>query len=94
MQSKLFLVYRWSLSYYKPYFWLLILLVFYGLVVNGVQLSIPKIVQHFIDVVVPDGNFSIFGWIITGLSVAVLVMLGVITLQFTLQRSLQGRKAV
>lgn len=92
-QKKILPVYLWALSYFKPYFKTLILLVVCSLIINGIQLSIPKGVQHFIDVILPNEDYTLFKWLMIGISLGVLFMFSVMAVENLLRRSLQEQAA-
>ncbi|GIP56759.1 ABC transporter ATP-binding protein [Paenibacillus woosongensis] len=50
-------VYLWVLSFVKPYYVITILLILAGVIVSGGELIIPKVIQYFIDVVYPAGDY-------------------------------------
>jgi ATP-binding cassette subfamily B protein/subfamily B ATP-binding cassette protein MsbA len=87
-EQGLFPVYLWMLSYFKRYQGLLYVLIFCGLIITTVQLSIPKVIRYFIDVIIPYRNTHAFLWIITGLSLAVIITFGIMAFQNILRRTL------
>lgn len=86
-------IYRWVLSYLRPYQGLLAVVILCGLIATGIQSSIPKGIQWFIDDIVPNRNWSQFGWLIGGICILVAVMLGVMAIQNLVQRSLKEKAA-
>lgn len=86
-----FRVYLWILSYVKPYFLSVILLILAGIVASGGELFIPKIIQHFIDEIFPAKDYEKFFSIsIVLLVVIVLIILSTMA-QTLLQRTLSER---
>ncbi|WP_434748919.1 ABC transporter ATP-binding protein [Paenibacillus amylolyticus] len=59
-QPSVIKIYLWVLSFMKPYYGMTILLILMGVIVSGCELMIPKIIQYFIDIVYPTGDYQTF----------------------------------
>lgn len=68
-------IYRWILSYLKPYWKQMMLFIGCGLVITSVELSITKYVQYFVDNIVPNKMISTFIWSLVFLGLLVVLML-------------------
>lgn len=68
-------VYKWVLSHLKPILWKVILFIFCGLVAIGIEMAIPKFIEHFIDYTLPQKQMDQYVTIIMYLSLCILVML-------------------
>lgn len=86
-------VYLWTLSYLKPYIFKLVLLLFCILTVSVTELMIPKAVQYFIDVLLPDKNFQAFNYLLIGLAFLILIMLVAQAIRNMLERIIRERAA-
>ncbi|MBB6452718.1 ATP-binding cassette subfamily B protein/subfamily B ATP-binding cassette protein MsbA [Salirhabdus euzebyi] len=91
--SHLFKIYLWAISFLKPYRKLFFLIVMISIFVTGIELLIPKFIQYFIDVIVPERNSSLFFFLLSGMVVLVLVMIYFRTVENNLQRHVQERAA-
>ncbi|MEK5163589.1 ABC transporter ATP-binding protein [Paenibacillus sp. FSL R5-0527] len=92
-KDSLYHTYRWVLSYVRKYYVMFLILVCCGLGVTLIQISIPKGVQYFIDVIVPLGDQVRFRWLIIFLVAGMFIMFGLMALQNLLQRSIQEKAA-
>ncbi|WP_127579511.1 ABC transporter ATP-binding protein [Paenibacillus koleovorans] len=86
-----FRVYRWMISFVKPYRNPLLLLIVSGLVIVGVELLIPKLIQIFVDRVLPDRDYALFGWLLIGLCVSLVIMFAFMALRNRLERVLREK---
>lgn len=86
-------IYLWVLSYYKPYIALLLISIICGIFVTAVQLSFPKAIQYFIDVVIPNKDIKLFWSVITLIGIGIVLMIGVTVIQNLLGRSIQEKAA-
>lgn len=92
-QDSLFKTYRWVLSYVQKYYGMFWLLVCCGIGVTFIQVSIPKGVQYFIDIIVPSADVIRFRWLIILLVAGMFLMFGLMAWQNLLQRSIQEKAA-
>jgi ATP-binding cassette, subfamily B, bacterial len=86
-------VYRWVLTYIWPYripFGALLLCV---IILASIQLSVPQAFRLLIDVILPQKNTSLFGWMMGGLAFLVLLLAMLEQVKNRLQRDLQERAA-
>lgn len=90
---KLWPVYRWSLSFLKPYVGLLAVLVVTGSVVSAAELAVPKLLELFIDVILPDHNTELFYLVIASFVGIILLVLAAGMLQNMFQRRMQEQAA-
>ncbi|WP_338553249.1 ABC transporter ATP-binding protein [Paenibacillus sp. KS-LC4] len=49
---------KWLLTYLLPYKWTFIFLILLSTITNGIELTIPKIIQYFIDEILPKGKLD------------------------------------
>lgn len=84
-------VYGWVLSFVRSYRWTLLLFVLCGFVISIAELSIPKFIQHFIDVILPQKNMSGFLLVLTALIVLIALMILAGTAKNLLQRTLSEK---
>jgi ATP-binding cassette, subfamily B, bacterial len=91
--SSLWPVYMWSLSFLKPYFVILLLLVGATVVQSTAELAVPKFIQHFIDVILPERNWPLFYLLIGLLALVIVLMIGAGLLQNLLRRHIQEKAA-
>lgn len=90
---KLWPVYLWSLSFMKPYIGLLFALVATGSIVSAAELAVPKLVELFIDVILPDHNTHFFLLLIISFIGIILLVLAASMLQNLFQRRMQEQAA-
>jgi ATP-binding cassette, subfamily B, bacterial len=89
--SHLFKVYLWTLSFLKPYKWLFSLVILSSVFITGIELLIPKFIQYFIDVIVPEKNTQLF-FTLLGSTVGLLaIMIYLSTVRNNLQRIVQEK---
>ncbi|GIP39069.1 ABC transporter ATP-binding protein [Paenibacillus sp. J31TS4] len=91
--SRLWSVYLWALSFLKPYWRTFALLVLTTSLVSGIELAVPKFIQHFLDVLLPSRDRSGYYWLTALLGAAFAVRIGAEMLQNLLGRSVQERAA-
>ncbi|WP_088104529.1 ABC transporter ATP-binding protein [Halalkalibacter urbisdiaboli] len=84
-------VYVWTLSFLRPYAFMLCLLIFCGFVVTGVELAIPKFIQYFIDSVLAAESSKQFMVLIGLIALLVLLTIAFTAVRNLTQRSLQER---
>lgn len=82
-------IYKWVLSYLKPYFPQIVLFIVCGLVVTSIEITLAKFIQYFIDVIAPSRQkaplYNLLG-ILFGL---IVLMLGAQAWRNILQRKIQ-----
>ncbi|WP_062105560.1 ABC transporter ATP-binding protein [Bacillus niameyensis] len=66
-QNTLRNTYIWTLSFLRPYIKEVILFIAFSLIITGIEISIPKLIQYFVDVVVPHQRSHILFYIILSL---------------------------
>lgn len=71
-----FRVFWWTVSFLKPYRWLLALYILLGLLVTLGEMSVPKAIAVFIDDVQTKGDVSLLWTILLVLSLIVLITMG------------------
>lgn len=90
---RLWPVYMWSLSFLKPYLGLLLLLVGTVSLLSLAELIIPKFIQYFIDVILPESNRRLFYMLIIALAGVMGIVIGAGMLQNLLNRHLSEKAA-
>ncbi len=86
-----FHIYRWIISYVRPYWLSLVLLIASGIFVVGIELVIPKLIQAFVDTVLPGKDTILFKQMLIGLCVALAVMFAFMALRNRLERILREK---
>jgi ATP-binding cassette, subfamily B, bacterial len=89
--SHLFKVYLWTLSFLKPYKWLFSLMILSSIFITGIELLIPKFIQYFIDVIVPEKNTQMFFKLLGGTVGLLAIMIYLSTVRNNLQRVVQEK---
>lgn len=89
--SHLFKVYLWTLSFLKPYKWLFFLVILSSVFITGIELLIPKFIQYFIDVIVPEKNTQMFFKLLGGTVGLLAIMIYLSTVRNNLQRIVQEK---
>ncbi|MGZ6525520.1 MAG: ABC transporter transmembrane domain-containing protein, partial [Tumebacillaceae bacterium] len=84
----LLMIYRWALSFLKPYRWSLVAVVGAGIVATLSELVIPKFIQRLIDVVIPAKDFGQLKLILLTIVGVILVMVTVKALRNLVQRQM------
>lgn len=92
-RSNLTRVYWWTISYLGKYKWHVALFIGCGMMVTGIELSIPKFIQYFIDTVLPDKNTSQFLQLMLLLFFCIVVLLAATAVRNLLQRIFQEKAA-
>ncbi len=92
-KSGLWSVYRWTLSFLRPYKRQLALFILSGTVISSAELAIPKVLQYFIDHALPAEDVVLFQWLMAGLALLIGVMLAVQMAHNLLQRNVSERAA-
>lgn len=92
-EDSMYRTYRWVLSYVQKYYGMFWMLACCGLGVTSIQVSVPKGVQYFIDIIVPSADYIKFRWLIMLLVVGMFLMFGLMAWQNLLQRSIQEKAA-
>lgn len=82
-------VYKWVLSFLKPYRSQVGLFLSLGIVVTLFEMAIPKGVQYIIDVIIPKRDFRMLIYCIASLLGLVVLITGITVWKNTVQRSLQ-----
>lgn len=64
-------IYTWILSFLRKYLWLVLVYLTLGLLIQGIGMSIPSLIQHFIDYTIPMNDksnlFVLLGILIIGI---------------------------
>ncbi|MFD1356714.1 ABC transporter ATP-binding protein [Fictibacillus halophilus] len=89
--SHLFKVYLWTLSFLKPYKWLFSLVILSSIFITGIELLIPKFIQYFIDVIVPEKNTKLFFSLLGATTGLLAIMIYLSTVRNNLQRIVQEK---
>jgi ATP-binding cassette subfamily B protein len=92
-KANLWPVYRWTLSFLKPYRGLLASLIATASVASVAELAVPKLLQIFIDVVLPNRDYSLFLLLMLGFVVLIGLVLAAGVMQNIIQRKLQEQAA-
>lgn len=79
-------VYWWTLTYLRPYLWLLTVVIVSGLAAAGGELLIPKATQYTIDTLLPDQNYQRFFQLVGALVAVVAIVLAARALRTKLER--------
>ncbi len=87
-------VYGWMLSYLKPYKGVLAMFVLGGFFVSAVELSIPKAIQYFIDVVLPSKDGVRFAGLLAAVAVLYVLTVVVTALNNRWRRILQEKPSM
>jgi ATP-binding cassette subfamily B protein len=89
MKTGMWPVYLWTLSYLKPYLGTVFLLVGAMTAVSAFELVVPKIIQYFIDSIVPTRNMKEFYLLLFGTLVLLILLISALRSQNVCQRRLQ-----
>ncbi|MFD1737794.1 ABC transporter ATP-binding protein [Bacillus salitolerans] len=91
--SHLLKVYVWALSFLKPYQLLFFLVIGCSIFITGIELLIPKFIQYFIDVIVPEKNTRLF-FTLLAITIGLLCfMIFLSSIRNNLQRHVQEKAA-
>lgn len=82
-------VYKWILSFLKPYRGQVGVFLSLGIVVTLFEMAIPKGVQYIIDVIIPKQDFRMLVFCIVSLLGLVVLITGITIWKNTVQRTLQ-----
>lgn len=84
-------MYFWVLSFLRNYMWLVIAFLLLGLLIHGITMSIPRLIQHFIDNTLPmkdkQSLIKVLGFLVIG----VVVLLCAKAINNMLQRIISER---
>lgn len=69
-----FSTYIWTISFLRPYRKQIVLYVLFSLVVIGVEMSVPKFIQFFIDKIIPIQAFNLLIYLIGVLAGLLVIM--------------------
>lgn len=86
-------IYLWTLSFTRPYLGLLFALILCTLVIGGIELIIPKIIQHSIDVLFPKKQFRRFIVMMAIITTIIICMIGTMALRNLLERIFREKTA-
>lgn len=90
VRSDMFEIYRWLVSFIKPYKFNFIMLIFCGLLISVSSLLIPKAIQFLIDSSLVNKNLTEFYTILLGImSIVLAINFIIIPIQNIKQRKLQ-----
>lgn len=89
--SSILPVYRWILSFLKPYAWMFAGLIAVMGAAASVELAVPKMIQHFIDHILPAQDWNAFTIMFTGFAVLIAVFIALIMVRNLLQRHVQEK---
>ncbi|MBD2843885.1 ABC transporter ATP-binding protein [Paenibacillus sp. IB182496] len=88
---RLWPVYRWSLSYLRPYLGLLLLVVGTSVLLSAAELAVPKSIEFFVDIVLPADDRRLFWLLGALLTIVLLVVVAASMAQNLLRRHLQEK---
>ncbi|HEY0827203.1 MAG TPA: ABC transporter transmembrane domain-containing protein, partial [Bacilli bacterium] len=86
-------IYWWTISYLKPYRWLVAWLVLCGLLLTSSELVIPKLIQYFIDVILPQEDYRLFGYLLLSFGVICILLFISSMISNVLQRIIREKAA-
>ncbi|WP_078557206.1 ABC transporter ATP-binding protein [Bacillus alkalicellulosilyticus] len=84
-------VYLWLLSFMRPYKWQVLLLICCFIVSSYIELMIPKVMQIFIDDVVPQEDIKLFYSLLLGLAILIVIMIIINGVANLLKRTIQEK---
>lgn len=90
---KKFRIYLWIISFVGRYKWPFVLLIMAGFLQSASLLTIPKMLQHIIDVVIPSGDVDRLIPLAALLVPLVIVMLGAMAVRNVVQIKVQEHSA-
>lgn len=85
--------YLWVIGFLKPYRRTIAGFILLSLFIIGVELSIPKFIQHFIDVLLPAGHLTPFLAALGAFAALVILMIVSTLIRNRLQRAVQEKAA-
>nr|WP_272898773.1 ABC transporter ATP-binding protein [Paenibacillus sp. MMS18-CY102] len=86
-------IYWWVLSFLFPYKWQLLTVLACSMVISGIELAIPKFIEHLIDQIMSVGHFSNFGETLAVMAGLLIIMFGISALRMLVQRHMQEKAA-
>ncbi len=86
-ETNLFKVYFWALSFTKPYIRNTILIITCGLMLSLIELLIPKFIQYFIDIILPNQDYKLFMYCLIGILFLFIVKFGTSSAKELLERN-------
>ncbi|WP_246627843.1 ABC transporter ATP-binding protein [Paenibacillus oenotherae] len=86
-------VWRWTLSFMKPYRRQLLLQLTLGVLLTACEMMVPKSLELFIDHVIPERNWSYFAGLLAAMAVMVALMLGMRAYRNLIERELREKAA-
>lgn len=92
-EDSLLPVYKWALSYLKPYWLSFFAIVLFEMASSGIELLIPKLVQTFIDRIIPEKLTELFKWGLIGLALCVTALLAIDAISNMWRRKMQEKIA-
>jgi len=92
-KRNLWSVYRWTLTFLMPYKLQVALLVLSGIAVSSAELAIPKVLQYFIDSVLPAKDVALLQWLIAGLAALIGILIAMQMAHNLLQRKISEHAA-
>lgn len=88
-EISLFKVYKWAVSFLKPYLMKVFLLIFCGIVISASEIIIPKMFGYFIDDVLKNKNIDLFVYCLCAIFLVLLLKLIATASKEFLQRYIQ-----
>lgn len=89
MEISLFKVYKWAVSFLKPYLMKVFLLIICGVVISASEIIIPKMFGYFIDDVLKNKNIDLFVYCLCAIFLVLLLKLIATASKEFLQRYIQ-----
>ncbi|MBJ8030426.1 ABC transporter ATP-binding protein [Bacillus cereus group sp. N21] len=88
-RSQTLKIYKWTLSFLKPYKWKLLLIILSGLLITSSELAIPKLIQYIIDTILPLQDKKQLGYVF-------FIMFGLVSISILLSavRNLWQRQLI
>ena len=81
----------WVLTFLKPYKKYLITLLICMFLISGIELLVPRLIQHFIDYILPSKDWDASYALIVTISIMVVVMIMIGNAQNYIQRTYQEK---
>ncbi|WP_144502483.1 ABC transporter ATP-binding protein [Bacillus thuringiensis] len=88
-----FQVYKWLLSFLKPYYKGFCIVVLCSIFITSVELSIPKFIQYFVDEIAPNKNLKMFSFIIIIVFILFILNMSISALKTILERKVYTNAA-
>lgn len=89
--TNIYSVYRWVISFLRPYKLLVAGLVLAMGIAACVELAIPKLIQYFIDDIVPEKDSGSFKWLVALLTSLIVILISLAMARNLLQRHVQEK---